>query len=205
MADIRKTNYFISVLLGPLYRGLSFFMLCTIMVDQKVSKHLKDIEFAAKFFNSHFIGKEMIYTSKNKSISIKFQPYHFAHLCGIKYRDGAKQFFKAILNNRLVLSKINVKEDGTTYLKLPLLKSVDFLITKDVQITDGAFYLDLQFENSVRTSKLIFALTLSLDENQELYPQSLLDLKKMNDFPNGEKVISIKSIDLSTNEEIIYL
>lgn len=173
--------------------------------QEKLKRYLIDIKFAANFFNTHFIGKEVIYQSKTQTLSLKFQPHHFLHLCGLKYQYGAKQFFKAVLENKLDLSKISVKPDGTTYLKLSLLKHIDLLISHDIQITGNAFYLHLKFDNAIKTNKLIFALTLTLDNHQELYPNSLLDLKKMNNFPSGEKVIGIKSIDLSNNHEKTYL
>lgn len=173
-------------------------------MSDKLRKYLKDIEDAAHFFNTHFVGKEIIYCTETQSVSIKFKDYHFLHLCGLRYEYGAKQFFKAVLSRKLNLSKVSIKEDGTTLLKLPLLKSIDLLISREIRLTDGAFYLELSFDKAIKTSKMIFALTLSLDQNSEFYPNSLLNLKTMNRFPNGESIISIKSIDLKNRTEIVY-
>lgn len=170
---------------------------------KKLQKYVKDIEYAAHFFLRHFIGKEMIYSTASQSISIKFEPYHFSHLCGIKYDDGAKQFFKAVISKKLDLSK--TKTNKTTELKLIVLKSIRFILSEQVQLTESAFYLRLDFDKALKTNKLIFALTLKFNDHNVLFPNSLLNLKKMKNFPKGEKVISIKSIDLLDGTEIIYL
>ncbi|HDL4709156.1 TPA: hypothetical protein RSW02_002662, partial [Mannheimia haemolytica] len=160
-------------------------------------------EDAAKFFNSYFINKKVIYRTKTQEISIIFKRSNFMHLCGIKYTDGASEFFNAAISNNLDLAKMNVKSDGTTFLKLSLLNSVSFLLTPEMCLTEGGIYLNIRFDKSLKTKKQIFALTL-INQNHVFIPNSLLNLKKMNDFPNGERVVSIKSIGLLTNEEIVF-
>lgn len=181
------------------YRGLNSLE----QAMKKLQKYVKDIEEAAYFFQRHFIGKKMIYSTASQSISIQFEPYHFSHLCGIKYNDGAKQFFKAVMSKKLDLSKAKINE--TTELKLIVLKSIRFIISEHVQLTENAFYLHLDFDKAIKTNKLIFALTLKFNHQNELFPNSLLNLKTMKGFPKGEKVISIKSIDLLDGSEIVYL
>lgn len=173
-------------------------------MNKTLYKYLKDIENAANFFQEHLIGKEIIYITSSQSISVKFQSYHFSHLCGITYKDGAEQFFKAILDKKLDLSKVKTKSDGTTTLKLSVLNSIHFLLSNQIQLTEGGCYLNLVFDKSIKTNKLVFALTLKFDDHKELYPNSLLNLKSKKDFPKGDQVISIKSIDLSNGSEIIY-
>lgn len=187
-------------MLKPTLLWVSFFIM-----SKSVQKYLKDIEHAANFFQYHFIGKEVIYTTVSQSISIKFKSHHFSHLCGIKYQDGAEQFFKAILDKKLDLSKVKTKPDGTTSLKLQVLKSINLLLSEKVQITNNGSYLKLHFDKSIKTNKLILALTLNTDKNNQLYPNSLLNLKNKNQFPNGEQVINIKSIDLLNGSEIVYV
>lgn len=170
---------------------------------KKLQKYVKDIEGAAHFFQRHFIGKEMIYSTASQSISIKFEAHHFSHLCGIKYEDGAKQFFKAVMSKKLDLSKAKINK--TTELKLIVLKSINFLISEQVQLTENAFYLHLDFDKAIKTNRLVFALTLKFNDRNELFPNSLLNLKTMKNFPKGEKIISIKSIDLLDGTETVYL
>ncbi|MFZ7175340.1 PBECR4 domain-containing protein [[Pasteurella] aerogenes] len=169
-------------------------------------KYTRDIEHAANFFQNHFIGKLVIYSTAKKSISIKFEEQHFLHLCGFKYQDGAKQFFKAVIERRLDWSKVTKKSDGTTDLKLKLLKSIHFIISDKVRlVNDWDIFQVLNSDKALRTNRLIFSLTLKFDDNNDMYPNSLLDLTKIHNPPAGEKVISIKSINLLDQTETVYL
>ncbi|HDL5690307.1 TPA: hypothetical protein PXF05_002651, partial [Mannheimia haemolytica] len=48
----------------------------------KLEKYIHLIEDAAKFFNSYFINKKVIYRTKTQEISIIFKRSNFMHLCG---------------------------------------------------------------------------------------------------------------------------
>ncbi|MCQ9628664.1 MULTISPECIES: PBECR4 domain-containing protein [Pasteurellaceae] len=169
----------------------------------KLGRYINLIEEAAKFFNDHFINKKVIYRTENQEITVIFKRTNFMHLCGIRYTDGAAKFFRAAISKKLDLSKMGVKDDGTTFLKLSLLQSVKFLLSAEISLADRAIYLHLHFDKALRTKKQIFALTLINDEHI-FVPQSLLNLKSMNEFPHGDKVISIKSIHLQDNTEKVY-
>jgi hypothetical protein len=39
------------------------------------------------------------------------------HLCGVKYEKGASDFFRDILDDKLELDKIQIKDDGSTIVK----------------------------------------------------------------------------------------
>lgn len=170
----------------------------------KLGRYIDIIEDAAKFFNNYFVNKKVIYSTATQNISIIFKRANFMHLCGIRYSDGATEFFNAAMSGKLDLLKMNVKSDGTTFLKLSLLKSVNFLLSSEISLTEGAIYLNLHFDKALRTKKQIFALTL-INNDYIFIPQSLLNLKGMNEFPHGDKVISIKAINLQDNTEVIYL
>lgn len=164
-----------------------------------------DIENAANFFNNHFVNKRIVYRTENNSISVEFKPEHFSHLCGLKYKYGAKQFFKAVLGKKLNLKLVEEKKDGTTSLKLDILKSIKYLISDQIRLTQGAVYLELAFDNAIRTNKKIFAITFKVnDQDTYHYPNSLLNLKKDNTFPNGDSVLSIESINIETNKSFFY-
>lgn len=174
-----------------------------IMTEQeRLKKYISDIGNAALFFETHFINKEVIYSTDKESVAIIFKRSNFMHLCGVKYDDGAREFFEAAINNRLDINKI--KSDGTTFLKLSLLRSISFLLSVEISLADNAIYLNMSFDKALKTKKKIFALTL-IDSNNSFVPQSLLNLKSINNFPNGKIVKSIKSIHLQNQSEIIYL
>lgn len=174
------------------------------MSSNEVQKYIPDIENAAKFFEEHFVNKELIYSSKEQSISIKFKRHQFMHLCGITYLDGSNEFFNAALAKKLDIKKMKMKTDGSTQLKLSILRSINFLISDQIQLTNEGIYLKLRFDKGLRTNKLLFALTLKFDGSKELYPNSLLKLKN-KDFPIGKKVISVKAISLVDNSVITYI
>lgn len=165
---------------------------------------LTHIESAAVFLNKHFINKEMIYSTNNESISLIFKRSNFMHLCGIQYSEGASEFFNLALIKQIDLSKIFIKTDGTTFQKLSVLSSINSLLTSDITLTEGAFYLNLSFDKALKTRKKVFALTLVNNDNTFI-PLSLINLKFINNFPNGNKVTHIKSIHLQDSTEIIYL
>ncbi|AWW57153.1 hypothetical protein C4O87_01080 [Pasteurella multocida] len=82
--------------------------------------------------------------------------------------------------------------------------SPDFLINPEITLSSGAIYLNLSFDKALRTKTRVFALTL-INDNHLFIPQSLLNLRTMNDFPKGNKIIGIKSVHLEDKTEIIYL
>ncbi|MCW9718089.1 PBECR4 domain-containing protein [Avibacterium sp. 21-599] len=153
--------------------------------QEKLKRYINDIENAAIFVEKHFINKEVIYSTNTENISIIFKRSNFMHLCGIKYNDGANEFFNAATNHKLDLKKIKVKKDGITFLKLSLLKSIEYLLSSEIILTDNAIYLHIAFDKALKTKKQIFSLTLK-SNNAFFVPQSLLNLKQMNNFPNGK-------------------
>ncbi|HHW7475208.1 TPA: hypothetical protein ACU207_002414 [Mannheimia haemolytica] len=102
------------------------------------------------------------------------------------------------------LNKVFIKNDGTTFQKLFVLSSIDFLINLDITLSSGAIYLHISFDKALRTKTKVFALTLINDEHLSI-PQSLLNLRAINNFPRGDKIIGIKSVHLEDKTEIIYL
>lgn len=182
--------------------------------NNKLQKHIGVIEKAAKFFLEHFVNKEVIYRTKTQTISIKFQKHNFMHLCGIKYQGGPNSFFEAAISGRLDLNKMKVKTndngkpDGTTDLKLSVLTYITDLISNKISITGRVIFSEnLSYDKSIRTRKQIFALSLITDEEEGYYvPNSFLNLKTIKeDYPAGEKVINIKSINLLDQTETVYL
>lgn len=180
------------------YKKLSFNEL------KKFEYYLEHIRKAAFFFKEHFISKEMIYSTEKEATSVIFTKSNFMHLCGIEYETGPAEFFNLALLKQIDLAKVLIKRDGTTFQKLSVLSSIDFLLSSEITLSPGATYLYIYFDKALRTRKQVFALTLLNDDNS-FVPNSLLNLKQMNNFPKGEKITGIKSVHLKDNTEIIYL
>ncbi|QIW16184.1 hypothetical protein A4G20_07500 [Pasteurellaceae bacterium RH1A] len=171
--------------------------------SKKFEYNLKAIENAASFFNIHFLNKEVIYKTRNEEVSIVFNRTNFMHLCGVKYEDGAAEFFNLALRKQINFDKVFIKKDGTTFQKLSALNSIEFLLQKDISLSEGTIYLNLSFDKALRTKKEIIALTL-IDADNVFIPQSLLNLKFMKNFPRGNNVVGIQSIHLQDKSVITY-
>ena len=157
----------------------------------------------ANYFKDKFIGKKVVYCTRKQKISVYFSESNFMHLCGLNYSRGAKKFFLDCLDKKLDISSLLVKKDGTTFQKLAILTSIPDLTSPHVRLTGSGRYLYLEFDYALRTKKQILALTLK-DTSKKVVPQSLLDLKKKRDFPKGEAVIKIYSVDFYNGKEWIY-
>ena len=76
-------------------------------------------------------------------------------------------------------------------------------IGRHVQLADNGHFLYFNFDYAIRTQKQPLALSL-VDNNNRLFPQSPLDLKKIKHFPIGDSVTHIYAIDLQTKETFTY-
>ena len=157
----------------------------------------------ANYFKDNFIGKKVVYCTRNQKVSVYFSESNFMHLCGLYYSRGAKNFFLDCLDNKLKVSSVLVKKDGTTFQKLAILNSITELTSPHVRLTGSGRYLYLEFDYALRTRKQILALTL-IDTSKKIVPQSLLNLKKTREFPKGESVIKIYAVDFYNGKELIY-
>jgi len=75
------------------------------------------------------------------------------------------------------------------------------LFSEGVRITDNGSMLNLYFTHSLRSGKMLIGLALIDSGSDDEVPESLLNLRKIKVFPNGEKVVSIISEDLKTGVE----
>ena len=157
----------------------------------------------ANYFKDNFIGKKVVYCTRNQKVSVYFSESNFMHLCGLYYSRGAKNFFLDCLDKKLEVSSVLVKKDGTTFQKLAILNSITELTSPHVRLTGSGRYLYLEFDYALRTKKQILALTL-IDTSKKIVPQSLLNLKKKREFPKGESVIKIYAVDFYNGKELIY-
>jgi hypothetical protein len=157
----------------------------------------------ANYFKDYFFGKKVVYCTYNKKVAVYFSESNFMHLCGLYYSRGTKNFFLDCLDNKLKVSSILVKKDGTTFQKLAILNFITELTSPHVRLTGSGRYLYLEFDYALRTKKQILALTL-IDTSKKIVPQSLLNLKKKREFPKGESVIKIYAVDFYNGKELIY-
>lgn len=157
----------------------------------------------ANYFKDYFFGKKVVYCTSNQKVAVYFSESNFMHLCGLYYSRGAKKFFLDCLDNKLKVSSVLVKKDGTTFQKLAILNSITELTSPHVRLTGSGRYLYLEFDYALRTKKQILALTL-IDTSKKIVPQSLLNLKKKREFPKGESVIKIYAVDFYNGKELIY-
>lgn len=176
---------------------------------RNLEKYLDTINASAKFITDNLINRRLIYelnTGSNIELIVKRKG--FAHLCGIEYGYGNNSFFGlATSQKRLDISKIKVKADGTTFLKLQVLPHLPDILERGIKVTSHGSFEYLRFDSALRTSKSLFALTLLNPPRVAYYvPESLINLKTRPLFPNGVEVAHLHSQSLqdSTMEELLF-
>lgn len=153
----------------------------------------------ADFYSKHFVNKTIIYTTKNKKIELTARRDNFMHLCGVTYIDGPRKFFNDALDQKIQIKKILIKKDGSTFQKLQIMNQFQEMLGPHLRLTGRSNFTYLKFDHSIRTNKSILALALLNNQNY-MVPISLLNLKFIHPFPNGEKIIKIESRDLKTGK-----
>jgi hypothetical protein len=168
----------------------------------KYMHYQDDLQKAAKFFKEQFIGKIVVFESEHYEVEINFIASNFMHMCGMDYEYGASAFFQRAMKKKLDKNKLYIKKDESTWQKLQVLGSVDYILTKNTSISGRGNFLKLQYELAVRTKKRILAIPLV--RNHDTYrPLSLLNLHT-KDIPAGEPVKRIYSINLQSQEKFNY-
>lgn len=166
---------------------------------RRLEQSMKAFHEAAGYFQEHFVGRKMVYSTSNDEIAVYFSGSNYMHLCGLSYSKGAEKFFIDCLDNKVDLKSLKVKDDGTTMQKLQVLPFISELTSSYLKLTGSGRYLFLEFDYALRTRKQILAVTLKATSHKTV-PQSLLDLKSQQSFPIGEAVRQIYSVHLSTKE-----
>ena len=90
-------------------------------------EHLNDNEFIFIFYND---------LKKLEYKKIKFVKNNFLHLTGIKTNLSPKDFYKFLKKDRLKEKDINIKDNGTTRLKLDIVDQMHHLIYTPTVIGD---------------------------------------------------------------------
>ena len=94
---------------------------------------IKIILECAKLYNKNLSNKNIMFVCRNKkqqlfAFEVLFLPRNFLHLTGVKITNkdinSSIKFYRACLNNKLSISDFKYSEDGTTIIKLRILKQV---------------------------------------------------------------------------------
>ena len=102
------------------------------------------------------------------------------------------------MDKKIKLEDINIKVDGTTFLKLQVLGSIDLLLDEKIAIVGQGIFSSLRYDAAIRTRRKILALSL-MQEGSTYVPISLLNLTQKELGP-GQKVICILSENLTSGE-----
>lgn len=169
-----------------------------------MKKYFSILQETAIYLKENLIGKTTYILTKNTYIQLHFMESNFMHLCGISYNGGSNKFFRACLEGKLEINNIKVKNDGTSFQKLRVVNQIEEIFSKPSQLTSGSVCLKLKFDASIKTKKQIASITM-VNTGENYAPQSLLELKSIQDFPKGENVIFIYTIDMnSANKDIKF-
>lgn len=166
-------------------------------------RHLNAIYHAANTLQDNFIDKKLSYVCETSTITIVFSATNFMHLCGIEYHRGTASFFRDSLDKKLSLPHIKIKNDGTTFQKLQVVRCIEMLLDKNISIVGSGVYSYLKYDAAIRTRKKIVALSLK-QEASAYVPISLLNLAT-KEVGSGKKVIRIISEDLTFGEVSIIM
>ena len=163
-----------------------------------LSRSYADIAKTAKFISENFLGKRLVYDlADDKKIELVIKKRNFAHLCGIKYLGRANAFYRLAEIERLDKSRILVKKDGSTFLKLQALPLLSHILDDGIQVVGHGSMLYLKYDAALRTKNDLFALTLVNPNNSDFFvPESLLNLRTMTYFPSGVTVQEIHIEDM---------
>ncbi|MDH2419752.1 PBECR4 domain-containing protein, partial [Lactiplantibacillus plantarum] len=101
----------------------------------KIKRYLDDMTQCSIFLKNTFIGKRVFFCTDTNKVSVTFLTSNYMHLCGFKYDKGAGSFFNDCYNKTLDISKLNIKKDGTTFLKLNILNAFPLLVKENCSLT----------------------------------------------------------------------
>lgn len=145
----------------------------------------------------------------HRMLEINMAKRNFAHLCGVNYKYGAVNFVRDICRSRVNERNVLYTErKEIVAAKADIMPSLEMLVKPGVRVTDGALYLNLSFDHSLRPARDIFALTLVEGTPGILIPNSLLNLNYSkgltNGFRNSYEVTRLYSVSIKTGSIYTY-
>lgn len=169
------------------------------MMDK--NQAIRIISECAKKYDSNLLNKNLLIIFDNKSkidyIEILFEAHNFLHFTGIEKPNkiSATDFLKLALNSKLPTNSIKFKSNGTTQMKLDILKDCMNIDKKARMIGD--------YDNSklkLQTDKLVGHTSLSIGviKNKNAYyaPNTLLkeDIRNISLKPT-KRILAIYKKD----------
>ena len=175
---------------------------------------IKIIAECAKLYRDQLLDKQLliVYGSDINhidSMEIQFKDVHFLHLTGVQVssRIPAKRFFKLALQSKLPQKELSLKEDGTSVMKLSVLKQT-MSIHKLARMVGDYNYA----KTYLYTEKLAGTTALSLgfvkDERELYVPNTILreDIRDITTRPQ-QRILAmyIKGEDENAYTQRTYL
>ncbi|MCD2137158.1 PBECR4 domain-containing protein [Salinicoccus halitifaciens] len=172
-------------------------------------KDLETIKEAHSYYDQ-LIGEPLIYVyvgdkNKYKYLKVDFRSSNFMHLCGVNYyhkgRISPKEFYNALSHNNLDLDKVDIKKDGTTQLKLQVIKDIKFLNTCQMRVVDNQLTLfHAEFEKSLKRKNF---LLLGLRYTKEFYvPSSIFNARTVKLKTNLCEVLAVFRGEISKDKKL---
>lgn len=165
------------------------------------------------FFEANFLDKIINFeyedaNSATKIVGIQFKKQHFAHLCGIKYKFGAKKFFDDLKNGNVATKNIiyNDRKDLVNA-KADCMDCLAMILKPGVRVCESGKFAHLEFDAALRTGRDILALAVKYQDNGFFVCNSLLNLKIFKDnqgqIKKSFQVTSVYSFDKKTRTKNI--
>lgn len=169
---------------------------------------IKEISDSVALYNEYLCNRELVFIYRDKrqryhSFKTVFKPENYLHLTGIEYYDispsKAKNFYRILCKGRLTPKDFDFSKDGTTELKLDVLKSL-------MKLPYTARFIST-YNNSrpaLQTTKIAGSMVACIgfiDIGKDyMVPNTILNLnvRNLSMEPKGA-VIAIYTCDLSNN------
>ncbi len=171
---------------------------------------LREIIESVKIYNENLLNKNLLFIYKDNKkfsyIETKFLKSNFYHLTGLESKNiNPKFFYEKCLNNKIKENEIKIRKDGTTMLKISVLRSL-MNIHKNAKIIGDFNHTGIVLS----TEKLVGNTTscLGLKRIDKFYICNTLlkvDIRKVS--INNRKIVSIlsKNIQDSKYKKITYI
>ena len=184
---------------------------------KKKYNDLTVIKTAAKQYQENLVSKHLLVISQNKNkkvevIEIEFNSSNFLHLIGVKTKLDPNNFFLKVVTGRLQESDWDYKKDGTTSLKIGIIKGVTEIyknakmvgvyngnrikLSTDVCVGNISYYLGL-----VRTKDI------TVFNNPIYVPNTAISYDIRKEISTQNKIVAIyrKDKNLKHYKEVTYI
>lgn len=167
---------------------------------------------SAKLYKDNFLNRNILIISQGKdklyTYEMRFIKTNFLHLTGVKIskeNNNAKKFFDYCIKHRLSEKSFEINPDGTTELKLKVLK---MLLSKNMKASIIGDYSE--YNPKLYTEKLAGGVRGCLgfvkDNNGYYVPNTVLNVDIRDKIINNQRILIMarKSVDDKEYNEIVY-